>query len=103
MDDVKDLFILRCFSRISGISSSDEVFVNIKYPKKVIKIGIFMYTIKGERILSLNKESENIGKIGFAFKKDIDRDVTKKEYKEIIEKLNKNKITQRLIIEKIFE
>jgi hypothetical protein len=62
-----------------------------------------MYTIKGERILSLNKENDNIEKIELVFKKDIDRNVTKKEYKEIIEELNKTKITQKLIIKRIFE
>ena len=103
MDDVKNLFILRCFSNINWVLASDEVFININYPKEVIKIGVFMHTSSGKRILSLNSENKNIKKIELAFKKNIDREENEKEYKEIIKKLNNMNETQKLIIKEIFK
>jgi len=100
---IKSLFMLRCYSRISGVMSSDEVYININYPSEVIKIGIFMYRNNNKRKFILNTEKTNIQKMKLISKLDIDRNIRKEEIKEVVENLNKNKSAKRIIIQRIFE
>jgi len=94
------MFIIRQYSKIAGdLSEHNIIYLGINYPDKVMEIG--KISNDGNIILHTSLIDFSIVKLN-KVEDDVDRKLTKEEYKILIDKLNKYTRTQKLIIYRIF-
>jgi len=97
------MFILRRHSlNKHRTQDSDFIYIDMNYPKRVIKIGLYFKNINKDRIVSIGQDKESITNMGFAAAVEYDSKATIKEHKKIISEIKKQPITQKLIIQRLF-
>ena len=99
---MKDLFMIRRHTKTSTGLKYDEIFLNIDYPKTMIKLGSFNINYSKERYCIIYDEWVNLMKIDLMPNPDIDFQATNAEKKEILKIMRQTRQANKVAIHKIF-